>query len=282
MKYKDATAFRVGLTARLRNENPDEDLGRLLKRAAMERFLARTAEALPDKILLKGGYALELRLDRARATQDLDLSVCSLPAEEVLEAIRDAAEVDMGDYLSYRVEETSREMPQGAPYGGERLTVVPLLGGKRFQPFPLDVGLGDAMSSEPEVLGGGIDLSFAGLPPLEVPAVPVEVHLAEKLHALSLPRPEGRQNSRVKDLVDVMLLQKHGLPPITQVRQAVADTFERRKTHELPDKFELRIDAWEREYGRFALELELHPFAPNIHVAEQRLQKLLLELTSYE
>src|SRR5690554_3168477 len=125
MRYEDAAAFRAALAANLRNQHPDKDLDRLLKRAMMERFLARTSTALPHQAILKGGYALELRLHQARATQDLDLSIRGLPANEVVDALRDAGEIDLGDHLSFRIETTTARMPQGAPVGGERLTVVP-------------------------------------------------------------------------------------------------------------------------------------------------------------
>ena len=62
----------------------------------------------------------------------------------------------------------SRGAPLGVPYGGERLTVVPELGGQRFMPFPRDVGLGVADTGAPDMLRGGIGLSFAGLAPLDV------------------------------------------------------------------------------------------------------------------
>ena len=78
----------------------------------------------------------------------------------------------------YRIEETTRGAPQGAPDGGQRLTVVPELGGQRFMPFPLDVGVGDADPGAADVLRGGIDLSFANLAPLHVPAISVAVHVA--------------------------------------------------------------------------------------------------------
>ena len=95
----------------------------------MERFLARVVAALPEQARLKGGYALELRLHRARATQDVDLALRDVPVGDALEALRDAAELDLGDHLTYRTEATTRGAPQGAAYGGERLTVVPELGG---------------------------------------------------------------------------------------------------------------------------------------------------------
>lgn len=277
MRYKDPAAFRAALADNLHNSHPDEDLSRLLKRAVMERFLARTTAALADNALLKGGYAMELRLERARATQDLDLSVSHLSATQVVEALRDAGELDLEDHLRFRVEETAATMPQGAPYGGERLKVVPSLGGKPFMPFPLDIGLGDAIAGV-DVLLGGIDLSFAGLRPLEVPAVPVEVHLAEKLHALSLPRPEHSQNSRVKDLVDVMLFLKRELPSLPVLKTAVQATFERRGTHELPERIELPLAAWDSQYRRFSVELDLSSFAGTVYAAHERLHRLLLEI----
>lgn len=282
MRYEDAAAFRAALADNLRDQHPDKDLSRLLKRTMMERFLARTSAALPQQAILKGGYALELRLHQARATQDLDLAIRGLPANEVVEALRDAGEIDLGDHLSFRVETTAARMPQGAPLGGERLTVVPLLGGKRFQPFPLDVGLGDAVPARTDILRGGIDLSFAGLPALETPAIPLEVHLAEKVHALSLPRPEGRLNTRVKDLVDVILLQRQGLPPMKTLRDAAAATFTRRAMHDLPTAIDVPTDAWEVEYQRFATALDLTSYAPTAHDAAMSLNRLVKALREDE
>lgn len=195
MRYADGTAFRRALADRLRRQYPDQDVGRLQKRVAMERFLARVVAALPEHARLKGGYALELRLERARATQDLDVALRGLPGDAVLEALRDASELDLGDHLRYRIEMTTRDAPQGAPDGGQRLTVVPELGGQRFMPFPLDVGVGDADPGAADVLRGGIDLSFADLAPLHVPAVSV---VGERVsEACDGPRaPSGRRHRR--------------------------------------------------------------------------------------
>ena len=274
MRYSDATSFRQALGDHFRARYADQDLGRLLKRVAMERFLARTAHVLGDRALLKGGYALELRLARARATRDVDLALRDVATHDVLEAVRDAGAVDLGDHLTYLVEETTAAMPAGAPYGGQRLTVVPLLGGRRFQPFPLDVGLGDAIPEQADTLRGGIDLSFAGLSLLETPAIPVEVHLAEKLHALSLPHLDDRENSRVKDLVDVMLLRSDAYVDVSRVRVAVVATFERRATHPMPERFELPLVAWETPYRRFAMALALEVSARTVELASERLHEL--------
>lgn len=275
MKYASGDAFRKALTDTLRRRHPNLELGRLLKRVAMERYLARIEASLGRRALLKGGYALELRLERARTTRDLDLTLRELPMGEILPALQDAGALDLGDHLGYRIGRNRRSMPQGAPYGGERLTVTPELGGRTFQPFPLDVGIGDALPTRPDRIRGGLDLSFAELDPLEVHAVPVEVHLAEKLHALSVPRVGERVNTRVKDLVDVMLLLQRGLPPEALLRTAVAATFDRRGTHRLPERFELPVEAWRDAYARLASELQLLGFAASISEAEKRLQALV-------
>jgi hypothetical protein len=135
--------------------------------------------------------------------------------------------------------------------------VVPELGGQRFMPFPLGVGLGDADPGAPDVLRGGIDLGFAGLAPLDVPAVPIAVHVAEKLHALSYPRSGGRENSRLKDLIDVVLLRQAALADVEAVCRAVAATFARRGTHEFPTRIEVPVRSWAREYRKLATVLHL-------------------------
>lgn len=76
--YDTPQAFRAALEARLRNvaRQQGTDLQRLQWRIAFERLLARLFAGDDPPWLLKGGYALELRLqDRARSTLDLDLSV---------------------------------------------------------------------------------------------------------------------------------------------------------------------------------------------------------------
>ncbi len=55
-------------------------------------------------------------------------------------------------------------------------------------------------------------LGFAGTPPRDIEAVDRRQHFAEKIHAFT--RDYGdRPNTRVKDLVDLVLLIESGLPP---------------------------------------------------------------------
>lgn len=71
MRYRDAVAFRQALEQRLKASAGDGPrLSRDRKRVAFDRLLVRLAAAAPDQWLLKGGFALDLRLaERARATR---------------------------------------------------------------------------------------------------------------------------------------------------------------------------------------------------------------------
>jgi hypothetical protein len=79
---------------------------------------------------------------------------------------------------------------------------------------------------------------------------PRTAHVAEKLHAYTLPRP--RPNSRVKDLPDLALLASTGPFDGVRLRAAVQATFEFRKTHPLPTSLPAPPDAWAGPYARMA------------------------------
>src|SRR6202012_480879 len=79
------------------------------------------------------------------------------------------------------------------------------LAGKPYgQPFGLDVAFADPIFGEPDIVTADDVLGFAGIEPPSLRVYPLETHIAEKLHAYTLPRK--RPNSRVKDLPDIALL----------------------------------------------------------------------------
>lgn len=75
-------------------------------------------------------------------------------------------------------------------------------------------------------------------------------HVAEKLHAYTMPRP--RPNSRVKDLPDPALLASAQPIDAKRLRVALDLTFEFRKTHRLPRALPEPAPAWEAPYAALA------------------------------
>jgi hypothetical protein len=158
---------------------------------------------------LKGGYAMELRLKTARTTRDVDLALKQLPmptrdwdanASTVLEALREVGLLDLGDFFTFVFGDAVQDL-DAAPYGGARFPVDTRLAGRSFVKFHLDVSTGDVLREPYESLSGRDWLGFAGVTSTTFRAVSPEEQFAEKLHAYTLPRV-GRENTRVKDLVD--------------------------------------------------------------------------------
>jgi hypothetical protein len=56
-----------------------------------------------DRVIAKGGAVLELRIERARTTRDIDLSVTGDP-RAALPLLRRAGAMELGDFLSFVVE----------------------------------------------------------------------------------------------------------------------------------------------------------------------------------
>ena len=74
--FKTPTDFRKSLEARLKRiaEKTNQDLQRVRRKVAFERLLARIFHQDAEDFALKGGYAMELRFEAARATKDIDLT----------------------------------------------------------------------------------------------------------------------------------------------------------------------------------------------------------------
>jgi predicted nucleotidyltransferase component of viral defense system len=245
-KYATTQAFRSALDSKMRQQSLRDgtSLQRLQRRLAFERCLARLFADDQPLWILKGGYSLELRLhDIARATVDLDLSV-PLPnpsiknVDEALNSMRErlqiALERDLDDGFTFLLRATQRLL-EGPTYGGVRFSVVARLVGREFSNFHLDVAIGDAPIPEVEWITGNAFLNFADIPPARIAILPIERHFAEKLHAYTLPR-DGDANSRIKDLIDLVLLIDAGLPERHKLLQALNTTFGHRMTHDLPER----------------------------------------------
>ena len=133
-KYASAAALRVALEDRLKRLAREEslDLQRLRRQAAFDRLLCRLFARPDAPWLLKGGYAMELRLKKARTTRDIDLALRQLPAPSadwnanaaaVLEALREAGQLNLQDFFTFVFGEGTQDL-NTAPYGGARFPVV--------------------------------------------------------------------------------------------------------------------------------------------------------------
>jgi hypothetical protein len=254
--YSTASAFRRALEDRLDAAFKADgvDIQRLRRQLAFDRLLVRLFHAGNPPWRLKGGYALELKLTVARTTRGLDLGLSAgdLPPESLLEALQTAAASDAGDYFSFVIGEPIMDL-EGAPYGGSRHPVVVNLDGRLFARFHLDLGLGDIQREPCEWTEPRDWLGFAGIVAGRFPSISREEHFAQKLHAYTFPRND-RANTRVKDLIDLVLLIGSTGMDMDRLKQDITDTFDRRKTHAVPAVLEPPPEFWKPVFEKLAIE----------------------------
>jgi hypothetical protein len=269
-RYATAAAFRRALEDRLKDiaDKESVDLQRLRRQVAFDRLLARLFQAAQPRALpwvLKGGYAMELRIKAARTTKDIDLTMRSVLSSgekkddkknlAMLEKLQEAAALSRDDFFVYTIGEPISDL-DAAPYGGARFPVEARVDGRVFVGFHLDVGIGDAVMEPLEIVEGRDWLAFAGIVSPSLYMIPREQQFAEKLHAYTLPRKTA-VNSRVRDLVDMVLLVHSGTLSKAKIAEAIRVTFDRRGTHTMPNVVPRPPAEWQKPYDALARECNL-------------------------
>lgn len=262
-QYATAGAFRRALEDRLQGISKRDhiDLQRLRREVAFDRMLARFFASDSAPWVLKGGYLMELRLQIARSTRDVDLTLRGRPSlatedpkernQAVRDLLEDDASTDLGDFFVYVIGEAMMDLNVPV-YGGARFPVEARIDGRRFVNFHIDIAVGDVLVEPLDRLPGRDWLDFAGIACPLVQAISAEQQFAEKLHAYTLPRQNP--NSRVRDLLDMLLLVATGKLSRPRTEQTIKATFEKRKTHSVPEQFAPPPTTWAKPFAVLATE----------------------------
>jgi hypothetical protein len=198
---------------------------------------------------------LEWRLgERARATRDLDpvRRGQTISGPELRERLVDLFAADKeDDRLLFEVG------PPQALDVGFRFSVTASMAGKAFASVRLDVAARaeELLSTEKLQVPGALP-AFARLAPPQVEVASPAQHFAEKLHALTRDHGE-RLNTRVRDLVDLMLLIELELVRAPEVLSVVRHVFESRGTHAVPEELPDPPAGWARDYAEEAAATSL-------------------------
>ena len=256
----DNQALRTSIEQRLANLAAERQvsLDRLRRHFAFQRILVRLSA--DDNWVLKGGFALEVRLGLdARATKDLDLAMLEdLDGVEAQDRLLDALDVDAGDGLTFQVSAPRAIASDDAGNPGWKFTVTSVLGGKVFASLRLDV-----VARSEEIAGaiGTIEVR----PPIlaerlsstAMPAVDISQHAAEKFHAMARTYAGDRPSSRVKDLIDVVLLVEAGLLPHPDLPGRIQTVWRVRDGKSPPAELPDFPASWSGDFAAMAAELDL-------------------------
>ena len=147
--YSSPEAFKQALEQRLRSATETgSEFARRRQLLVFDRFLARIVAVLGDAATLKGGLVLELRLERARTTKDIDLRLMG-PPDDILAKLQDAGRRNLGDFMTFEVgpdDDHPEIQNDGMRYDGFRFRAECRLAGMIYgRSFGVDVAFGDPL-----------------------------------------------------------------------------------------------------------------------------------------
>lgn len=245
--YATATAFRRGLTDRLRElaKTSRWTLPQLQRQIAYDRLLERLY-LVDEGWIVKGATALLARQIGVRGTLDVD--VYRDADREVAEAeLRKAADKDIGDWFRFEVA-GPQAMDGGAM--GVRFPVASYVGATVWVEFPIDVvGPGITMTGQPEDVPPLARVLMPDFSQRGYRAYPLVDHIADKIVATFQRYGETEAPStRYKDLVDLVAIVTEASVEVGSQRTALESEARRRRVA-LPETFEVPDRAlWERGY----------------------------------
>lgn len=260
MKYATAAAFRQALLARFKQQAEAQGVSvdRLRKRVVFERLLARLRVVAKGHWALKGALALDFRNPtRARSTKDADL-VTPTEIEQLTEDLLAVERKDLEDFFNFTIRRTETpEMDQPEPT--VRFHVSAEIAGQVFDEARIDFAINTPIDWTPETVRSNV-LAFADVPGVDIPVIPAEAQLAEKLHAYTRSYGKiARQSTRVKDLVDQMVIITTAELDAAAMRTSCERVFQRRNTHALPERLPPPPAEWDRAYREVAKVAQIDP-----------------------
>lgn len=200
---------------------------------------------------IKGGIAMELRLgDRARSTRDIDLILRG--DTDRLADLLDAGLGEPYNGFAFRRRQIG-DHPVRPDVKQVEVQVVfarKALCTPKLEIAPAETG------HETFVALPGAPLDAVGLDgPELVPVLATPWQIAQKIHAVTERYPTERENPRVRDLVDIQLLEATD-PDIRKVRNACEQVFASRGQHSWPRDVDVP-PSWTAGYEALATTLAL-------------------------
>ncbi|MFI5624795.1 nucleotidyl transferase AbiEii/AbiGii toxin family protein [Nocardioides sp. NPDC051685] len=246
-----------------------------IRQARFDRFLSRVfVDGEQSEWMLKGGMSMLARVPQSRSTKDMDLA--SERASDLAEAeaaLSRAVAVDLDDHLTFRlIRSTSTGLGENQPGVATRRYVFACIDtGDEYTPetqidtVQVDLVVGPAPVGEPEIVEPANRLHLRRtLITHPYRLYPVADQIADKVCAtMDTNYPGGRRSSRVKDLVDLVVLARTQKVDLDELRAAIAT---KRTMSQIDpfDKFEIPTE-WATTFPKLAAEV---PEARGVDLAE--------------
>jgi len=224
-----------------------------------------TDQAGVPLVLVKGGTHMRLRFGAsARPSKDLDVAV----AEDATHLDRLLADACREPHLGFDATPEGPTEPV-RDTGAVRVTIKLTYQGAAWGSVKIEAAANEAPPGEVDLLDPAPDLGLFGFRAAsQVPCLPARFQIAQKLHAVT-EIWEGRDNDRVRDLIDLQLLAGEvDAITVESVRAACIHVFERRGLHAWPPQVRV-YPGWDATYRALAERIrfpvaDVHEAAANV------------------
>lgn len=251
----ESEAASQGLVGRAARDFVGERVNQLRRDVAFHAALRRLSHSTSQgSWVIKGGVALQLRLDPSRSSKDIDITWMGEAVDRTVEldALRAALECDEGDFFAFELNVTDNKVDDA---GALVVPVTARLGGRHFERFSIDLAPAREGLQIEDPPPAPAPLGIDQLGEARVRLLRIELQLADKLCAIHEMR-NGMPSSRWRDLADVAMIaqQVDGIDGRTLVDALAAESALRRDT--LPDGLPTSLtltssqhDSWRRQWG---------------------------------
>lgn len=203
-EYQSALALEQAVKAAARKSG--QDVGRAIEGFYVGRLLERVFSEERKPFVLKGGRGILARTLDARYTTDTDFLYRGDDLEEALGELKRLASKDLGDRMEFRFTSADKIAATQEYRDGCRARFEVVLDGtRRKSEIAIDLVADPVELGKAELVTPANRLDVKGLAVFDYLVYPVERTVADKVCATMQSYPGGRESSRVKDLVDLVL-----------------------------------------------------------------------------
>jgi hypothetical protein len=215
-------------------------------------MLERASTAGQLSFVIKGGVALELRLrNRARATKDLDVALHH-PDADLATTLERALTSEPYQGFSFR----NKRKPLVLDNGVVNMEFAVSYRGGAWSSISIDIARNESGEHEIEWLPAiPLTESFGIKGPDALRCLPLRLHVAQKLHGMTLPPRPSKRNERFRDLIDLLLMEALA-DDYRGLRKTCEHVFNTRGTHPWPPALDLP-EHWIDPINRLIRDLEL-------------------------
>ena len=247
--FRTAAEFDRAMKKAVRESG--SELGAGYRQALRDRFLCRVFLNGNCNYVLKGGSGMLARIPNARATRDIDFGLLApMDPDDAIEELSRLASTDLGDFCRFELTKVEERLDENGYSRLLKLRFASFVGAEEKDPVLIDLSLGCRPVGEPIAAEPSNRVTIPGTKTSPYLLYPLEDQLADKLCAIVELQPGGYQSSRMKDLLDILLIAKTQVIDPTLLSLAITTECKRRNI-EVPESF-CAPSFWAGGFSRFA------------------------------